>query len=62
MHDIVSGSLTADEVLRRYCTLVYAETGSYEQTARRIKLDRRTVKSKIDAELLQLLIGNQSSR
>lgn len=62
VNDIVAGSLTADEVLRRYCTLVYAETGSYEQTARRIRLDRRTVKSKIDAALLQLLIGNQSSR
>ena len=55
--EIVTGSLTADEVLRRYCTLIYAETGSYEQTARRIKLDRRTVKSKIDAKLLETLIG-----
>ncbi len=46
------GTLTADELLRRYCTLVYAQTGSYEETARRLQLDRRTVKSKIDPHLL----------
>jgi len=43
------GTLTADELLRRYCALVYSQTGSYEETARRLQLDRRTVKSKIDA-------------
>jgi transcriptional regulator of acetoin/glycerol metabolism len=41
------GELTADELLRRYCTLVYARTGSYEETARRLGLDRRTVKAKV---------------
>jgi transcriptional regulator with PAS, ATPase and Fis domain len=46
------GELTADELLRRYCTLVYSQTKSYEETARRIGLDRRTVKAKIDASLL----------
>ena len=39
----------ADEVLRRYCTLVYAQTGSYQETGRRLGLDRRTVREKIDA-------------
>ena len=53
--EIAAGTLTAEEVLRRYCTLIYAETGSYEQTARRLKLDRRTVKSKIDPVLLDRL-------
>ncbi len=50
-----SGTMTADELLRRYCTLVYSQTGSYEETARRLRLDRRTVKSKIDPELLAQL-------
>jgi transcriptional regulator with AAA-type ATPase domain len=50
-----SGSLTADELLRQYCTLVYAQTGSYEETARRLQLDRRTIKSKVDAQLLEQL-------
>jgi transcriptional regulator with AAA-type ATPase domain len=47
--------LTANELLSRYCTMVYRETGSYEETSRRIGLDRRTVKSKIDRELLSRL-------
>ena len=49
------GSLTAEEVLRRYCTIVYARTGSYQETARRLQLDRRTVKRHVDPELLARL-------
>jgi len=49
---IVEGRLTADELLRYYCTLVYAATKSYEATARRLGLDRRTVRAKVDSELL----------
>lgn len=45
---ILGGELTADELLRRYCTLVFQDTGSYEATARRLKLDRRTVRAKVD--------------
>jgi len=48
--EMLAGSLNADELLRRYCTLVYAETGSYRETARRLDLDRRTVKDKVDPE------------
>jgi transcriptional regulator with AAA-type ATPase domain len=48
----LAGSLSADELLRRYCTLVYLRTGSYLETARRLRLDRRTVKAKIDSNLL----------
>ncbi|HEX6862015.1 MAG TPA: sigma 54-interacting transcriptional regulator [Thermoanaerobaculia bacterium] len=53
--ELLSGSLTADEVLRRYCTIVYAQAGSYEEAARRLELDRRTVKSRVDPELLAQL-------
>ena len=49
---MLGGSLTADELLSAYCTLVYAQTGSYQETARRLQLDHRTVKSKIDPQLL----------
>ena len=49
------GSLTAEQLLSRYCTVVYARTGSYEETSRRIGIDRRTVKSKVDVELLERL-------
>jgi transcriptional regulator with AAA-type ATPase domain len=47
-----SGQLTASELLSRYCTLVYSQTGSYEETARRLQIDRRTVKAKVNFELL----------
>jgi transcriptional regulator with AAA-type ATPase domain len=50
--EILDHRLTADELLRRYCTLVYSATGSYEATARKLKLDRRTVRAKVDPELL----------
>jgi transcriptional regulator with AAA-type ATPase domain len=53
--DFTAGRLTAEELLSRYCTLVYRQTGSYEETARRVGLDRRTVKSKVDRELLARL-------
>ena len=56
-----AGMLTADELLRRYCTLVYAQTGSYEETARRLRLDRRTVKGKIDPAQLETLRAIQES-
>ena len=45
---IENGTLTADELLARYCALVYADTRSYQETARRLGLDRRTVRKKVD--------------
>jgi len=42
-----AGELTADEVLSHYAAQVYRITGSYEATARRLGLDRRTVKAKL---------------
>ena len=55
LDEMAAGKLTADELVSRYCTLVYADTRSYQETARRLQLDRRTVRSKIDAELLAAL-------
>jgi len=42
-------------LLRRYITIAYSRTGSYEETARQMGLDRRTVKSKVDERLLERL-------
>jgi transcriptional regulator with GAF, ATPase, and Fis domain len=50
-----TGSLSADEMLSKYCTLVYAQTGRYQEAARRLGLDRRTVKSRVDTALLREL-------
>jgi hypothetical protein len=55
--DLLSGSLSAEDLLRRYCTLVYAATGSFQETGRRLGLDRRTVREKIDSRLLAELRG-----
>ncbi|HUA17093.1 MAG TPA: sigma 54-interacting transcriptional regulator [Bryobacteraceae bacterium] len=46
-----AGALTADELLARYAALVYRLTGSYEEAARRMGLDRRTVKAKLELYL-----------
>jgi transcriptional regulator with AAA-type ATPase domain len=55
-----NGTLTADELLRQYCTLVFEQTGSYAETARRLQLDRRTIRSKIDPQLLKRLQSGDS--
>jgi transcriptional regulator with AAA-type ATPase domain len=47
--DLATSTETADELIERYCTVVYERTGSYLEAARRLQLDRRTVKSKIEA-------------
>ncbi|MCI0650878.1 MAG: sigma-54 factor interaction domain-containing protein [Planctomycetes bacterium] len=51
----LDGSTTAEEMLQRYCTIVYAKTRNFEETARRLHIDRRTVKSKVDQDLLSRL-------
>ncbi len=44
---IESGALTAEELLRRYTRIVFAQAGSIEATARRLDLDRLTVKARL---------------
>jgi transcriptional regulator with AAA-type ATPase domain len=43
-----AGQLRADELLARYAARVYRLTGSYEEAARRMGLDRRTVKANVE--------------
>ncbi|MFP6900765.1 MAG: sigma 54-interacting transcriptional regulator [Opitutales bacterium] len=50
--DIANGKLPMEELQRRYVTQIYARTGKYEETARRLGIDRRTVKKYLDEELL----------
>jgi transcriptional regulator of acetoin/glycerol metabolism len=42
-------ALTANRLIEGYCLRVYEETGSYSAAARRLGLDRRTVKSYVDS-------------
>jgi DNA-binding NtrC family response regulator len=51
--DAEAGKLTADELLSAYATWLYSRLGTYEATATKLGLDRRTVKSKINAKLLE---------
>jgi transcriptional regulator with AAA-type ATPase domain len=44
---VLEGTLTADELLTRYIRRVYERAGSYQQAARRLGLDRRTVKARV---------------
>jgi DNA-binding NtrC family response regulator len=46
-----SGEATADEVLSQYAAHVYRLTGSFEEAARRLQIDRRTVKKKVETYL-----------
>jgi transcriptional regulator with GAF, ATPase, and Fis domain len=47
--DFREGALSLDELCGLYCAHVYTEAGSYLETARRLKIDRRTVKKYVDA-------------
>lgn len=44
---IESGALTAEELLRRYTRIVFAQARTIEETARRLDQDRRTVKARL---------------
>ena len=47
MVGIDTGTMTAEELLNRYCKILYERHGTYEEVARRAGLDRRTVKKRI---------------
>lgn len=49
MYKIQLGQLEAKELLNRYCALLFKQFGTYEEVARRTKLDRRTVKRYVDS-------------
>ena len=56
LDDVLTASgITVDDLLTRYCTIVYHQVGSYEEAGRRLQLDRRTVKAKVDPQLLAQL-------
>ncbi len=46
-----AGQWSAEEVLAKYAAQVYLQAGSYEEAARRLGLDRRTVRAKVQKYL-----------
>ena len=59
---IEAGALTADELLDRYCESVYRSSGSYEAAARRLQLDRRTVKARVLRHSARATLGASRAR
>ncbi len=57
---IRDGEIDADTLLSRYCTWVYARTGSYVATAARLGIDRRTVRKRVDRGLLPIFGDRRS--
>jgi transcriptional regulator with AAA-type ATPase domain len=55
--EVAAGNLTLQQLARRYTTMIYARTGSYLEAARRLGLDRRTVRAYVDEDLLAELRG-----
>jgi DNA-binding NtrC family response regulator len=53
--NVVAGTFDADELLRNYTTLLYAKSRNYSQVAEKLGLDRRTVRARVDEELLNEL-------
>jgi transcriptional regulator with AAA-type ATPase domain len=47
---LLEGTLSLEELCRLYSNRVYTRVGSYVETARRLKIDRRTAKRYIDAK------------
>jgi hypothetical protein len=47
---VLEGLLTENELLRWYTALVYKQTGSYQEVARRLGIDRRTVAGRVKGE------------
>ncbi len=46
---IQAGTLEGRELMSQYCAILYQRFGTYEEVARRTRLDRRTVKKYIEA-------------
>jgi transcriptional regulator with GAF, ATPase, and Fis domain len=57
---VVEGTLTARELERRYFTLVYAQCGNYQEAARRLRCNWRTLRGKIDRAFLRKLTPGKS--
>lgn len=53
--DYLAVETPLNTIVNRYCTLAYARYGSYLETARQLDMDRRTVKARIDHDLLDKL-------
>lgn len=49
-----SGEMSADELLSRYCSMLYRRLGTYSEVAKRLRLDPRTTRKYLDRAGSQL--------
>jgi hypothetical protein len=59
---VIQGSLSADELERSYYSLLFAQTDSYQETARRLGRNWRTVKAKINPAVVLRMKGKTKAR
>jgi DNA-binding NtrC family response regulator len=59
LRDVRALTLSLSDLVRRYTTAVYAETGNISETARRLGVERQAVRGKIDRELLERMRGGR---
>lgn len=52
---VTAGAFSLDELQRRYITLVYSQSRSFQDAARRLDCNWRTIRGKVDQELLRNL-------
>jgi transcriptional regulator with AAA-type ATPase domain len=50
---IRDGALTVADLLRHYVSRIHAETDNYQETARRLGIDHRTVRKHLDPEIVE---------
>jgi predicted AAA+ superfamily ATPase len=47
---LAARGLTADEVLAEYCRQVHGQTGNWQESARRLGIDHRTVRAYVEGK------------
>lgn len=55
--DVRAGNLSFDDLLTKYCSLVFSRTSNIAETARRLKKHRLTVQGRIDSTWVQRFRG-----
>jgi DNA-binding NtrC family response regulator len=55
LHQMESLKVSADELLRQYCTYAYWKTRTFETAADALGVDRRTLRGKLDEKFLKQL-------
>lgn len=57
VRSLLAGQMTLDEVSELYVTMVYVQLGQYDLAGKRLGVDWRTVKDKVNVELISKLKG-----